>query len=152
MNNNENPILELFLRGVRPPFSPFSPVVTTTQPHAKTNTNTLISYKILTDKTALLRPQPSLQHHHVGSLHTRPHSLPLHHQSLHHQHVSELLRHGGVGDACFPGTSWWVVVAGGCHDGEWVYFGWDEGWGLIRCSTVCSVLCFGMFTLFCFVK
>ena len=114
-----------------PPFSPFSPVITTTQPHARTNTNTLISYKILTDKTALLRPQPPLQHHHVGSLHTRPHSLPLHHQSLHHQHVSELLRHGGVGGACFPGTSWWVVVAGGCHDGEWVYFGWDEGWGLI---------------------
>ena len=114
-----------------PPFSPFSPVITTTQPHARTNTNTLISYKILTDKTALLRPKPPLQHHHVGSLHTRPHSLPLHHQSLHHQHVSELLRHGGVGGACFPGTSWWVVVAGGCHDGEWVYFGWDEGWGLI---------------------
>ena len=114
-----------------PPFSPFSPVITTTQPHARTNTNTLISYKILTDKTALLCPQPPLQHHHVGSLHTRPHSLPLHHQSLHHQHVSELLRHGGVGGACFPGTSWWVVVAGGCHDGEWVYFGWDEGWGLI---------------------
>ena len=28
-------------------------------------------------------------------------------------------------------------MVGGCYDGEWVYFGWDEGWGLI-CSTMFS--------------
>lgn len=123
--------------GVYVPFLPLFTTTTTTSPSIpKTNTNTNIDKKS-TDKTALLRPKSRLQHHHVGPLHARPHGLPLHHQSLHHQHIGQLLRHGSAGDACFPRTGWWTVVVGGCHDGEWVYFGWDEGWGLI-CSTMVS--------------
>ena len=121
--------------GVYVPFLPWSPFfIITTQPHLHQYpkpTPTNINVRSKTNKTALLRPKPPLQHHHVGPLHTRPHGLPLHHQSLHHQHIGQLLRHGGPGHACFPGAGWWVVVVGGCYDGEWVYFGWDEGWGLI---------------------
>lgn len=80
-----------------------------------------------TNKAGLSRPKHPLQCDNVGALHARPHRVPLHHQSLHHQHVGEFPGHRVAGDARFSGAGWGVVVGWGGDDGGWVYSCGDEG-------------------------